>query len=64
MPGVEVVACDMANLAALPSLAPRADVFFHLAWGSTTGAGRNDMPAQVHNIQYTLDACRAAGALG
>ena len=59
------VDCELSELSSLPELVPGgADAFFHLAWSHTTGAGRNDMEAQVRNIQYTLDACRAAGALG
>lgn len=64
MGGVTVVYCDMASLADLPDAIPAADAFFHLAWGGTAGAGRNDMDVQFRNIQYTLDACRAAKALG
>ena len=64
--GVELVCCDVSALSALPSLLPgaHADAFYHLAWAKTTGAGRNDMDAQLKNVQYTLDACRAAAALG
>lgn len=62
---VHVVDCDLSQTARLPELiqAP-CDAFFHLAWASTTGAGRNDMDAQIRNIQNTIDACRAAKALG
>lgn len=65
-----VVACDAANLADLPQcmaaagLPVQADAFFHLAWAHTIGAGRNDMPAQIENIRYTIDAVRAAAAMG
>lgn len=64
--GVRVVECDLAELSRLPELLPnaRADAFFHLAWTGTTGPGRNDMPAQIDNIRHTIDACRAAKALG
>ena len=61
--GVELVECDAAALAVLPELIPAADAFFHLAWAKTTGQGRNDMPAQINNIRYTVDAVRAAKAL-
>jgi len=63
-----VVACDAANLADLPQcmaaagLPVQADAFFHLAWAHTIGAGRNDMPAQIENIRYTIDAVRTAAA--
>ena len=61
--GVELVECDAAALESLPGLIPAADAFFHLAWAKTTGQGRNDMPAQIDNIRYTVDAVRAAKAL-
>lgn len=62
--GLTLVPCDMSRLAELPDLLPGADAFFHLAWGNTTGAGRNDMPAQLRNIQYTVEAVQTAKALG
>ena len=60
-----MVPCDAAELAALPELIPeKADAFFHFAWTHTIGPGRNDMPAQIENIRYTIAACRAAAQLG
>ena len=64
IPDVEVVPCDMARFRRLPELIPSCDAFFHLAWAGTTGAGRNDMPLQLRNIQAALDAVQAAGDLG
>ena len=62
---MHVVPCDAAELAALPELIPeKADAFFHFAWAHTIGPGRNDMPAQIENIRYTIAACRAAAQLG
>jgi len=40
------------------------DVFYHLAWDKTYGDARDDVDAQVLNIQYTLDAVRLAKRLG
>lgn len=40
------------------------DTFIHLAWNGTFGDTRNDMPLQVENIKYTLDACDLAKRLG
>lgn len=40
------------------------DVFFHFAWEGTTGASRNDMPLQISNIRYTMDAVELANRLG
>lgn len=58
------VACDAADYASLPEKIGQADVFFHFAWAHTIGPGRNDMPAQIRNIGYTIDAVRAAKAMG
>lgn len=58
------VDCDAADYASLPGKVDRADAFFHFAWAHTIGPGRNDMPAQIDNIRYTIDAVRAAAALG
>ena len=49
---------------AAAGLPVQADAFFHLAWAHTIGAGRNDMPAQIENIRYTIDAVRTAAAMG
>lgn len=62
--GLHVVECDLSKLATLPMHVSSADAFFHLAWAKTTGSGRNDMPAQIQNIQFTVDACRVAKELG
>lgn len=53
IPGVELIECDIANLGRLSVEKSdlSADVFFHLAWVKTTGQGRNDMQAQIQNIQ-------------
>jgi len=62
---ITVVPCDAAQLHRLKELIPEgADAFFHFAWAHTIGAGRNDMGAQIQNIRYTIDAVRAAAALG
>lgn len=62
---IHTVFCDVSSLASLPELIPEgADAFYHFAWAHTIGPGRNDMPAQINNIRYTIDAARAAAALG
>jgi len=64
-PRVSCVYCGIDDLLALPDLIPGgADAFYHFAWTNTIGPGRNDMLAQVKNIQYTLDAVRVAKHLG
>ncbi len=65
-PLVDVIECDLSELASLPEkCAHDYDVFYHFGWANTFGASaRNDMDAQVRNIQYSLDAVRAAAKLG
>lgn len=41
-----------------------ADVFYHLAWAQTTGAGRNDVECHLKNVQYCLDALETAVDIG
>lgn len=60
--GVHIISCDASQLSQLSGI--EADAFFHLAWAKTTGQGRNDMPAQIDNIRYTIDAVHAASRLG
>lgn len=63
---LHVVECDAKELATLPQKMEgvSVDAFFHFAWAHTIGQGRNNMPAQIENIQSTIDAVRAAKALG
>lgn len=63
---IHVVECDAKELATLQQKMEgvSVDAFFHFAWAHTIGQGRNDMPAQIENIQSTIDAVRAAKALG
>lgn len=61
---LHILNCDAATLDTLPSRIKQADAFFHLAWAHTIGSGRNDMPAQIDNIRFTIDAVRAADKLG
>lgn len=65
-----VVACDAANLADLPQcwaaagLPVRRMPFSTWRGRTPLAAGRNDMPAQIENIRYTIDAVRTAAAMG
>ncbi len=63
-PLIRSVQCDLNALDKLPALIGTADCFFHFAWAHTIGPGRDDMPAQIENIRYTIDAVHAAHALG
>ena len=64
-PLIRRVECDVTQLEHLPELiGEKVDCFYHFAWAHTSGPGRNDMPAQIDNIRYCIDAVRAAKALG
>lgn len=60
---VNIVYCDLSDMIRLPELIGNADAFFHLGWKNTIGIGRNDMPSQLDNIKYTLDAVSAASKM-
>lgn len=40
------------------------DAFFHLAWARTDRDGRNDLPTQVENVRFAVEAVQTAAALG
>ncbi len=63
---LELVSCDLGNLAALPRILEGRsfDVFYHLAWAGTFGDSRQELKSQWQNIGWTLDAADAAHALG
>lgn len=64
-PLIRRVECDVTQLDRLPELISESvDCFYHLAWAHTIGPGRNDMPAQIDNIRFCIDAVHAAKALG
>lgn len=69
-PYVHIVEADLADLRRLDrkdlGLAERdrVDTFYHFAWEGTTGASRDDMPLQIRNIQYTIEAVELAHRLG
>lgn len=62
---VNIVECDLSELSEFDAQScPKCDVFYHLGWGATIGGGRNDMPTQIDNIRYTIDAVTLANELG
>ena len=62
---IEVLELDLADYHTFePKGIEKCDVFYHLAWNGTFGDTRNDMPLQVKNIQYALDAAALAKRLG
>lgn len=62
---IKIVECNLDEIKSLENvLEPNYDIFYHLAWDCTTGDSRNDIDAQVKNIQYTIDAVEVAAKLG
>ncbi len=62
---VKVVECNLDEIKNLILfLDSDYDVFFHFAWSNTVGEGRNNIDAQIRNIQYTIDAVEVAKELG
>ena len=64
-PLVHIIFCDLKEMSEFnDDQIKGADVFYHFGWAATIGAGRNDMPLQIQNIQYTIDAVHLAKKLG
>lgn len=62
---IHIVYCDLSSMEKLVELIPNdIDAFYHFGWAHTIGSGRNDMSAQIKNIEYTIDAVRVAAKLG
>lgn len=64
-PKLHLVDCDLENLHCLPEKIPeKCDTFYHIAWGNTGESRNKSTELQSRNIFYTLQAVRAAEALG
>ena len=64
-PLVSIFDCDLASLANVENTTGKEyDVFFHFAWDGTYGETRNELKKQVNNIEYEIDAIRAAKKFG
>lgn len=62
---VNIIECDLDELEQLPTrLSTVYDVFYHFAWACTVGDSRNNINAQMRNIQYTIAAVETAKQLG
>jgi UDP-glucose 4-epimerase len=58
---IRVVECGLEEIENLPSIAGDGfDTFYHLAWTDADKNGRNDAIKQNRNIEYTLQAVKAA----
>ncbi|MDD3040494.1 NAD(P)-dependent oxidoreductase [Bacteroides sp.] len=61
---LQIVESDVSDLRSVADkITEKVDVFYHFAWAGTFGDVRNNMPLQVQNIQYTLDAVELAHSL-
>jgi nucleoside-diphosphate-sugar epimerase len=63
-PLVHIENCGHSDYQSFSPKTADCDVFFHLAWGNTFGASRDNVPSQIQNIQYTLDAVNLAQRMG
>ena len=57
---LEIIECDLENLATLELKEKDYDCLYHLAWKATILEERNDVYKQTENIKYTLDALALA----
>ena len=63
--GLHVLEYDLSELEkAKEALPSDCDVLYHFGWAATFGDARNDMPTQIKNIEYTIDAVHLAHACG
>lgn len=60
---LKVIECNLEELKNI-KIEAKYDTFIHLAWDGTFGDSRNNVQAQLKNIEYTLDAVRVAKELG
>lgn len=65
-PMCQVLRCDMARYADLPSVIPpqNYDACIHLAWVGTAGQARADWSLQFANVAYSCDLVSALNTLG
>ena len=62
---VKCIELNLDSLMDLPQLVEDSyDAFYHFGWDGTFGNSRNNMPGQLKNIEYTLDAVEVASQLG
>ena len=62
---LHVIEYDLSELGKAAAALPKdCDVLYHFGWAGTFGDVRNNMPLQVKNIQYTLDAVKLAKDCG
>lgn len=64
MVGVQIVPLDMHDIADLPSHVKEADCFIHTAWEGIRGASRMNEKIQQSNYECSMQAAKAAQAIG
>lgn len=63
-PLLKKVSCSLDEMEQLDVSDLQADIFIHLAWGSTNRQVRNQLKPQVDNIRYALDSVELADRMG
>lgn len=60
---ITVVECSLSQMETFDASNYEAEVFIHLAWGSTNRAVRGNMKPQIDNIKYSIDSVELAERL-
>ena len=63
-PKLHLVDCDLRICTVCREDSEKCDTFYHIAWGNTGESRNKSTELQSRNIFYTLQAVRAAEALG
>lgn len=63
---IHKVSCSLEEIALLPTKIPPGEYaqFYHFAWDGSAGPKRADTALQLSNVQWTIDALRAAKEIG
>lgn len=61
---LQIIECDLSEMASFNISGFTADVFIHFGWAYTDKIGRNNVSKQLENVQYTIDAIHLAKKLG
>lgn len=66
LPGVDIIYCELSDIAKLPELIPDRDIdaCIHLAWSGSFGDERADYELQLTNVKYALNTVDAISKMG